>query len=73
MTYEDAEQLHSLAKHTPEALPEASDRVRHLCRNWQAILEALAHCDIARHDGRLVLTLAEGVDLRDLYEIDVLG
>jgi len=72
MTYDDAEQLAMLAKHTPEALPEASDRVRHLCRNWQAICEALQGCDIGRTDGRVVLTLAEGVTLRDLYEIDVL-
>jgi hypothetical protein len=72
MTYDDAEHLASLASNTPEALPEASHRVLHLCRNWQTICEALAHCDIGRTDGRVVLTLAEGVTLRDLYEIDVL-
>lgn len=73
MTYHDAEQLAMLAKHTPGLLPEASDRVRHLCRNWQTIVEALQGCDIARHNGRIVLTLDEGVTLRDLYELDVLG
>jgi hypothetical protein len=72
MTHDDAEQLAMLAKHTPEALPEASDKVRHLCRNWQHILTCLQGCDIARTDGRLVLTLDPDVDLRDLYEIDVL-
>lgn len=72
MTHDDMLELAGIADHTPEALPEASHRVLHLCRNWQTICEALAYCDIGRTDGRVVLTLAEGVTLRDLYEIDVL-
>ena len=72
MTHDEAETIASIAKHNPDQLPNIADDIRRLARNWQAISMALHGCDIGRTNGRIVLTLVEGVELRDLYEIDVL-
>lgn len=74
MTPQDAQMIASTAKHTPAQLAEGdmADKVRVLARQWEFLADSVRAADIARIDGRLVITLQPDVGFEDLFELEVL-